>query len=228
MNGDSNQGSGIRVRLFGRTDVGQIREHNEDNFLVADLTRKSRSLMETDRIQNVAGQKQVVGRMSVQSAFLAPRVVVDIGGATGKMRNVFPSVRRYICLDVEMPKLEGFRAEAPGGLAILGDATRMPLADGCADMVVCKSVTHHLNNVMLDRALDESLRVLQVGGHLILLDAVLNPRRFAGRMLWALDRGSYPRSEDELHEKLKSRFRIAHWAKFAVYHEYVFGIGVRD
>ena len=32
----------IRVKLFARTDVGQIREHNEDNFLVADLTRKSR------------------------------------------------------------------------------------------------------------------------------------------------------------------------------------------
>ena len=41
----------IRVRLFGRTDVGQIREHNEDNFLVADLTRRSRSLLEGDREQ---------------------------------------------------------------------------------------------------------------------------------------------------------------------------------
>jgi protein phosphatase len=38
MNGESSS-PGIRVRLFGRTDVGQIREHNEDNFLVADLTR---------------------------------------------------------------------------------------------------------------------------------------------------------------------------------------------
>lgn len=28
----------IHVNLFGRTDVGQIREHNEDNFFVADLT----------------------------------------------------------------------------------------------------------------------------------------------------------------------------------------------
>ena len=61
MNGDANQGSGIRVRLFGRTDVGQIREHNEDNFLVADLTRKSRSLMETDRVQTVAERGTVLG-----------------------------------------------------------------------------------------------------------------------------------------------------------------------
>ncbi len=43
----------IRINVFGRTDVGQIREHNEDNFLVADLTKKSRSLMESDRTQIV-------------------------------------------------------------------------------------------------------------------------------------------------------------------------------
>jgi protein phosphatase len=39
----------IRVKLFARTDVGQIREHNEDNFLVADMTRKSRGLLESNR-----------------------------------------------------------------------------------------------------------------------------------------------------------------------------------
>jgi serine/threonine protein phosphatase PrpC len=61
MNGEATAGSGIRVRLFGRTDVGQIREHNEDNFLVADLTRKSRSLMETDREQRVAERGTVLG-----------------------------------------------------------------------------------------------------------------------------------------------------------------------
>jgi PPM family protein phosphatase len=42
-------GSEIRVRLFARTDVGQIREHNEDNFLVADLTRKARGILEANR-----------------------------------------------------------------------------------------------------------------------------------------------------------------------------------
>jgi protein phosphatase len=51
----------IRMRLFGRTDVGQIREHNEDNFFVADLTRKSRSLMEGDRDQAVGEWGSVAG-----------------------------------------------------------------------------------------------------------------------------------------------------------------------
>ena len=39
----------IRVKLFARTDVGQIREHNEDNFLVADLSRSARGLLEANR-----------------------------------------------------------------------------------------------------------------------------------------------------------------------------------
>jgi protein phosphatase len=36
--------SGVRVEVFGRTDVGQTRDHNEDSFLVADLSRKMASL----------------------------------------------------------------------------------------------------------------------------------------------------------------------------------------
>jgi protein phosphatase len=43
----------IKIKLFGRTDVGQIREHNEDNFLIADLTTKSRGMREEDRIRTV-------------------------------------------------------------------------------------------------------------------------------------------------------------------------------
>ena len=53
--------AGIRLHLFGRTDVGQIREHNEDNFLVANLTEKSRSLMEADRVQTVGERGTVLG-----------------------------------------------------------------------------------------------------------------------------------------------------------------------
>ncbi len=53
MSGPDSNPAPILIRLFGRTDVGQIREHNEDNFLVADLTRRSRGLMESDRDQTV-------------------------------------------------------------------------------------------------------------------------------------------------------------------------------
>jgi protein phosphatase len=43
----------VALNLFARTDVGQVREHNEDNFLVADLTKRSRGLLESNRVTSV-------------------------------------------------------------------------------------------------------------------------------------------------------------------------------
>jgi protein phosphatase len=39
---DEPEPEGIRVRYYGRTDVGLVREHNEDNYLVANLTSNVR------------------------------------------------------------------------------------------------------------------------------------------------------------------------------------------
>jgi PPM family protein phosphatase len=77
----SSQGK-VELEVFGRTDVGQIREHNEDNFLVADLTKKSRSLMEADRHQ-VVGERGTVlcvcdGMGGAAAGEVASQLAVDI------------------------------------------------------------------------------------------------------------------------------------------------------
>ena len=180
-----------------------------------------------DHIQALAGQGQSFLRISRRTAALRPETVVDVGGGTGTWRRLWARDCRYICLDIEMPKVRGFRSKVPGGLAVLSDATQMPIATGVVDAVMCMAVAHHLTDVMFDQVLGEALRVLKPGGHLILLDPVLNRERLAGRILWRLDRGSYPRTDQNLREKLQSRFKIVHWEKFAIYHEYVLGIGIR-
>ena len=58
---DGKTASPIRVKLFGRTDVGQIREHNEDNFLIANLTTGARGLMEENRTPTVDEGGLVLG-----------------------------------------------------------------------------------------------------------------------------------------------------------------------
>jgi serine/threonine protein phosphatase PrpC len=72
----------IRVRLFARTDVGQVREHNEDNFLVADLTRRQRGLMEANR-QTLIGPQGAVfavcdGMGGAAAGEIASQLAVDI------------------------------------------------------------------------------------------------------------------------------------------------------
>ena len=43
----------IRVEVFGKTDLGRTRDHNEDRFLVADLTRKAASLLPNVRQHDI-------------------------------------------------------------------------------------------------------------------------------------------------------------------------------
>src|SRR5216683_1856018 len=43
----------IKVQIFAKSDLGKTRDHNEDCFLVADLTRGERSLQPTLREQEV-------------------------------------------------------------------------------------------------------------------------------------------------------------------------------
>ena len=72
----------IRVRLFARTDVGQVREHNEDNFLVADLTRRQRGLLEANRQTTIGPQGAVFavcdGMGGAAAGEIASQLAVDI------------------------------------------------------------------------------------------------------------------------------------------------------
>jgi protein phosphatase len=72
----------VRVTLFARTDVGQVREHNEDNFLVADLTRRSRGLLEANRATVVGSQGAVFavcdGMGGAAAGEIASQLAVDI------------------------------------------------------------------------------------------------------------------------------------------------------
>jgi SAM-dependent methyltransferase len=147
--------------------------------------------------------------------------VLDLGGGTGTTRVLFSNNSKYICLDIEMPKLRGFLGKYPGGMAVCGDAAQLPLRAGDVDLVLLCFVSHHLPDEVFDRALQEVKRILRPGGHFILMDPVLAPRRLMGRWLWRLDRGAYPRNREALLAQVSKHFKIAESAGFRVFHEYV-------
>jgi PPM family protein phosphatase len=80
--GSALAGGEVRVKLFARTDVGQVREHNEDNFLVADLTQRSRGLMEANRSAAVGSHGAVFavcdGMGGAAAGEIASQLAVDI------------------------------------------------------------------------------------------------------------------------------------------------------
>jgi protein phosphatase len=70
----------IRFRLFGATDVGQVREHNEDNFLIADLATREREVFDTERTLPTRGAVFGVcdGMGGAAAGEVASQLAVDI------------------------------------------------------------------------------------------------------------------------------------------------------
>ena len=147
--------------------------------------------------------------------------VLDVGGGTGIIRPFVPKAWNYTCLDSDSRKLEGFHRKFPKDKAIKASATDIPAPDESYDLCILSCVSHHLETSELKSALNEISRVLRKGGLLLFYDAIWNPKNIKGRLLWFLDRGSFPRPENELESLLKKKYFIQRKRSFKVFHEYI-------
>jgi SAM-dependent methyltransferase len=180
-----------------------------------------------DTIQVLAGAGEVRRRIEacLPRLVTARALVVDVGAGTGTLRRILPTSVVHICLDLDPAKLRRAILKDPAANALLADATKAPLASGCADAVVCVAVSHHLTDQQLDRALDEIGRLLKDEGIFLFLDAIWMPKRLLSRMLWRFDRGSNPRGPELLLAQLTRRFSTTHCERFGIYHEYLLYVG---
>jgi len=90
----------------------------------------------------------------------------EVGAGTGRI--AYPLVQRGLpvtALDISRPMLSKFRAKlTPADAAdfVLGDATRLPLRDGCAPAILVVHVLHLITD--WQRAMSELHRILAPGG----------------------------------------------------------------
>jgi len=175
-----------------------------------------------DAVQAAVGARLIEQRMQRQlEALSGSACVVDIGGGTGLIKDLFGGDCLYICLDIDPVKIDGYRDKEAAGVAILADATVAPIVSGSVDLVVCKSLSHHIPPDRIADLFKECFRILKPEGALLFVDAVRNDKRFRSNFMWRYDRGSFPRTIGEIRSMLEANGRIDHWEEFAYLHEYV-------
>jgi SAM-dependent methyltransferase len=184
--------------------------------------RLLRSAVVYDLIQYAAGERQLQRRLERHLHALPPETfLVDIGGGTG-LGSKLGTALHYVCLDIDLEKLQRFRAKRPAGLALVADATHCPLKTCSLNSVLCAKVTHHLSDAGLNSVMAEAARIIKPDGILIVADAIWSSR-WISRILWRLDRGSFPRSADDIRRSIPPEYLLTTWEEFriSIFHDFV-------
>lgn len=144
--------------------------------------------------------------------------ILDAGGGTGIIARVFDAGRNYCCMDLDLARLRV--AQGRGASAIQGDVTRIPVSTASVDLVILRAISHHLSDDGFARMVAESRRVIKPGGRLLFLDAIWAPSWLPGRLLWRIDQGSKPRTEERMRAVLENHFELERRVEYSVYHRY--------
>jgi 2-polyprenyl-6-hydroxyphenyl methylase / 3-demethylubiquinone-9 3-methyltransferase len=91
-------------------------------------------------------------------------LLVDLACGGGLMAPHVPAGYRHLGVDLSARSL-AFAAQQ-GIAAVRGDVTALPLADGCADVVIAGEILEHVED--LETTVAEAARVLRPGGTLVL------------------------------------------------------------
>ena len=175
-----------------------------------------------DLVQRAAGIRRLQRRLSPILGQLEPGTLLDVGAGTGAFRTLLPPHVRYIPVDVDERKLDRLQAKHGGADGVVASATALPFEDSSVDYTLCTNVSHHLSDPELHLAVAELARVTRQ--ELVFVDPLRVPR-LASRALWSIDRGSHPRSYDELVDVLAARFDARRLETLTYLHTYLLFVG---
>jgi ubiquinone/menaquinone biosynthesis C-methylase UbiE len=175
-----------------------------------------------DAVQRAAGLERLRRRLSPILSQLGPGRLLDVGAGTGSFYPLLPRHVKYVPLDTDSRKLDRLLDKHKGIEGIVASATALPFDNASFDYTLCTNVAHHLSDTDLQLMVAELRRVTE--RQMIFVDP-LRVNRLASRFLWGLDRGSYPRSYEELLEQLSSRFATLQAEAFTFFHSYLLFVG---
>jgi protein phosphatase len=149
-NGDGDRDD-VVVNVFGRTDVGRAREHNEDAFIVADLTTNNASL-EPDVRRHRPGPKG--------SLFM---VADGMGGAAAG------EIASAMAVEIVLSEMQASWVSRPDAQGAEGFARSLKRATRAANAQINNYASHHLDyrgmgtTATIAGFLGDTLYVAQVG-----------------------------------------------------------------
>jgi uncharacterized protein len=168
--------------------------------------------------QAYGGGRPIAAQVKGQLKDVGDATLLDIGAGTGMVGGLISPETRYVWLDNDRLKLRGLLSKGIDCWAVLGDAARLPVASDAADWTVMVEVSHHLEDGALRACLEEAARVTR--DRFIFVDALRGPR-LRSKLLWQLDLGRFPRTEDELIGALETSFEVEQVERFRVNHEHL-------
>ncbi|HEV3103091.1 MAG TPA: class I SAM-dependent methyltransferase [Candidatus Dormibacteraeota bacterium] len=170
-------------------------------------------------VQTATGSRISEARMREILGPIEPGTrILDAGGGTGIIARVFDSGRSYCCMDLDLARVRV--AHGRGASAVQGDVTQMPVRTASIDLVVLRAISHHLGDDGFAKMVAESRRIIKPGGRLLFLDAIWAPSWLPGRLMWRIDQGSHPRTEEHMGVVLENHFVIERRVAYSIYHRY--------
>ena len=171
-----------------------------------------------DLQQRYGGGRRIADRVATVLADLEGGTLLDVGAGTGMAASLVAPATRYVWFDNDVLKLRGLLSKRVECLAVLGSVERLPFRDDAFDWALMVDVTHHLPDDVLDHALAEVARVTR--RTFVFSDAVRSGRRRSD-LLWHLDLGRHPRTEDRLLGALAACFDVQSVEHFRINHDHV-------
>ncbi len=170
-----------------------------------------------DLFQSLVGPPAFLHRLIPLLADTGGQLVCEVGAGTGNLRAALPASARYLGIDNDPEKIGALVRKWPADFAVLGDGAALCLKDKSVDCLLCVDMSHHLTDEQLACLFPELARVTR--RKLIFVDAIKHDR-LVPKLLWRYDRGSNPRTQEELSAAIETAFHIERTVRFSRGYEF--------